>query len=98
MTAALAAPDGAPGPNAGKADLLHTSPFDRLTLVDNTVISIEPLNPRPLPPPEKESRAKKRTRDGKVEIPEEGNIGLPGEKSKVEMPVRKEDEERTKTS
>ena len=46
-----------PGPGArrpppqpiGAADLLRSEPFDRLTLIDNTVLIVEPVSPRPLP-------------------------------------------------
>ena len=74
----------AKGVPAGK-DLIKTAPFDRITLTDGSVINVDPISPRPLPPPEtaKEKRDKLRARD-KTIIPPEGNIGLPGEKSKVE--------------
>ncbi len=44
-----------PPPSAkarGGGDLLKSAPFDRLTLVDNSVHDIEPISPRPLPPVE----------------------------------------------
>ena len=65
-------------------DLLTAAPFDRLTLSDGNILYIEPVLPRPLAAydPAKEAR-KKRT---KREVPFQGNIGLPGEKSKVEKP------------
>ncbi len=74
----------ATGLPSGK-DPIKTAPFDRITLTDGSVINVDPISPRPLPPPEtaKEKRAKIRARD-KTIIPPEGNIGLPGEKSKVE--------------
>ena len=34
-------------------DLLKSAPFDRITLTDNSVFEVEPLNPRPLPPLDK---------------------------------------------
>jgi peptide/nickel transport system substrate-binding protein len=42
------------GPRPKPVDLTKTAPFDRLTLADSkgTVLVIEPLSPRPLPPPE----------------------------------------------
>ena len=40
-----------PRPRApiGAAELLRSEPFDRVTLIDNTVLIIEPVSPRPLP-------------------------------------------------
>ncbi|WP_435016842.1 ABC transporter substrate-binding protein [Tundrisphaera sp. TA3] len=36
---------------AGKeAELVKRAPFDRITLIDRSVIEVEPLSPRPLPP------------------------------------------------
>jgi peptide/nickel transport system substrate-binding protein len=34
-------------------DLLKSAPFDRITLTDNSVFEIEPIQPRPLPPLDK---------------------------------------------
>ena len=46
-------------PKARPNDLLKSAPFDRITLIDNSVYDIEPLTPRPLPPidPKKKSRS-----------------------------------------
>ncbi len=33
----------------GAAEMLRSEPFDRLTLIDNTVLIVEPVSPRPLP-------------------------------------------------
>ncbi|OJW19203.1 MAG: hypothetical protein BGO49_11950 [Planctomycetales bacterium 71-10] len=63
-------------------DPLASFPFDRITLVDDSVILVEPVSPRPLPPtepPKAEAGRLPRPR-----IPFEGNVGLPGEASKVE--------------
>ncbi len=81
MTIAL--PRTGAGQAGAKADidLLTTAPFDRLTLTDGTVLRVEPVLPRPLPVYDSTKEAKKKK--GKTEIPPEGNIGLPGEKSKV---------------
>jgi peptide/nickel transport system substrate-binding protein len=40
-------------------DLLKSAPFDRITLNDGTVLNIEPVSPRPLPPydPKKDTEA-----------------------------------------
>jgi peptide/nickel transport system substrate-binding protein len=35
---------------AQPTELLKRAPFDRITLSDNTVIEVEPISPRPLPP------------------------------------------------
>lgn len=65
------------------SDLLRSIPFDRVTLNDGTILLVEPVSPRPLPPydPAKALKAKKG-----FKLPEEGNVGLPGQKSKVVMP------------
>jgi peptide/nickel transport system substrate-binding protein len=69
-----------PGP-----DMLRSAPFDRITLVDGKVYQIEPVSPRPLSPYDaaKRKAAARKARGGPTP---EGNIGLPGEKSKVVMP------------
>ncbi|WP_165245680.1 ABC transporter substrate-binding protein [Paludisphaera soli] len=61
------------------ADLLVSRPFDRITLIDNSTLLVEPVSPRPLPPVE---TPKPPTRG--PAIPLGGNIGLPGEPSKFE--------------
>ncbi len=33
----------------GASDLLRSEPFDRITLIDNSVVIVEPVSPRPLP-------------------------------------------------
>jgi peptide/nickel transport system substrate-binding protein len=38
--------------SVAQAELLQRSPFDRLTLADGTTFEIEPISPRPLPPPD----------------------------------------------
>jgi peptide/nickel transport system substrate-binding protein len=75
-----------------RTDVLRSAPFDRITLSDNTVLLVEPVSPRPLPhyDPVKEQKSKRPFRP-----PAEGNVGLPGQKSKVVMPAEeKEAEER----
>ena len=42
----------APAATGKPADLLKSPPFDRMTLIDGTVVDIEPVSPRPLAPPE----------------------------------------------
>ncbi|HKM52859.1 MAG TPA: ABC transporter substrate-binding protein [Isosphaeraceae bacterium] len=69
-------------------DPLRSLPFDRITLSDDkrTVLLIEPVSPRPLPPLDA-AKAKQDSvvsLSGKSVIPEEGNIGLPGEPSKFQ--------------
>ncbi len=74
---APAPPTGATGDDA---DLLKSPPFDRITLLDNTVWDIEPVSPRPLPPPVKrkgDEEPEKKTRKAKVDQA----IGIPGEET-----------------
>ena len=63
----------------GTSDLLRAEPFDRIALIDNSVLLVEPVSPRPLPPSEKENEARRRGRDKQPVIPPEGNIivGVP---------------------
>ena len=88
-------PPQAPGDQPGvqaDVDLLSVPPFDRVTLVDNTVVDVEPLIPRPLPPYDA-AKAEKRRRANSG-IPAGGNIRLPGEKAeKVRTPREVDDEE-----
>ena len=74
---------------ANAVDLLTAAPFDKVTLNDGNVLFIDPVLPRPLPvyDPAKEEKKKR----AKREIPAEGNIGFPGEKSKVKMPDEEEE-------
>ena len=64
LAASLGAILGLPGPGVGQFspnakgkarpdDLLKSAPFDRITLTDNAVFEVEPVDPRPLPPIEK---------------------------------------------
>src|SRR5262249_4491689 len=63
-----------------KKELIAREPFDRITLIDNTTWDVEPLAPRPLPPYDPTKKPPKR----KAVLPHEGNIGVAGQKSKVE--------------
>jgi len=83
----------AAGPTTG--DPLRSTPFDRITLADGTVLIIDPVSPRPLSAPETtKAKPKVHVKGTKTEIPLEGNIGLPGERSKFKSPKqeRAEDE------
>ena len=72
---------------AATSDPLRSPPFDRLTLIDGTILIIDPVSPRPLPAREPaRSKTKVRLKGTKTEIPLEGNIGLPGEPSKFKTP------------
>ncbi len=49
-TGAGSAQEPAPAPAPiGASELLRSNPFDRITLIDGTVLIIEPVSPRPLP-------------------------------------------------
>jgi peptide/nickel transport system substrate-binding protein len=84
----IAAQPPASQDEAGASDLMAVPPFDRITLVDGTVLEVEPLSPRPLPEydSKKDPTAKKRlpskddpksenvvVADGKLVIKEEAD-------------------------
>jgi peptide/nickel transport system substrate-binding protein len=97
----VASPAGRAQEPAGSApfvtsDLLRSAPFDRITLSDNTVLLVEPVSPRPLPPLNK-AKAKEfeRFRVGSVaDVPLGGNVGLPGEASKFKKPEQERSNEK----
>jgi peptide/nickel transport system substrate-binding protein len=68
--------------------LLGAAAFDRLYLTDGSVIEVDPVSPRPLPPydPKKEKVRKN------VGPPPKGNILLPGEQARKEVVDEKEKE------
>ncbi len=71
-------------------DPLRSTPFDRLTLTDGTILIVDPVSPRPLPAPEpSKTQTMVRLKGSKTEIPLEGNIGLPGEKSAFKTPKQR---------
>ncbi|WP_406699925.1 ABC transporter substrate-binding protein [Singulisphaera sp. Ch08] len=76
-----------PAGGGANPDLLRSTPFDRVTLIDGTILTVDPVSPRPLPvyDAEKERKLKQAFRP-----PAEGNIGLPGSKTKVVMPGSQE--------
>jgi len=77
---------GQDAPAAG-TNLLGSEPFDRITLIDGTTLVVEPVSPRPLPPketPQPQPRG--------PAIPLGGNVGLPGEPSRVEPADARKDE------
>jgi peptide/nickel transport system substrate-binding protein len=78
------AQDAANAPAPASTDLLQAAPFDRITLIDGTVLVVEPISPRPLPviDPTKDGR---KGRDRKPVIPPEGNIII-GVPTKLEIP------------
>jgi peptide/nickel transport system substrate-binding protein len=79
---------------AGPADLLKVAPFDRITLIDGTVLNVEPITPRPLPPfDEKKERARQKKLEEKTRPPRAGNIVLPGEQPKARAATAKDEEE-----
>ena len=72
----------------GGEGLLRSAPFDRLTLIDGTVVDVEPLSPRPLPPYDP---SKKKSSASHLP-PREGNIPLPGEKPRKSAQEEREEE------
>ncbi|MHC5542460.1 ABC transporter substrate-binding protein, partial [Singulisphaera rosea] len=73
-------------------DVLRSTPFDRITLIDGKVILVEPISPRPLPPydPKKDPKNQK-----PASVPRQGNIFLPGEREKLGLPDEMEKPEST---
>lgn len=90
---ALAAPQArgpaSAAPNSKQKELIARAPFDRITLIDNTVWDIEPLSPRPLPPYEPEKKPPRR----KNEPPRGGNIAMLGKKSTFDEKKEDDDED-----
>ena len=62
-------------------DLLVAAPFDRLTLIDGTVLKIDPVSPRPLPVIDPKKAKARKTRS----VPREGNIGVDVPKDEEEQ-------------
>jgi peptide/nickel transport system substrate-binding protein len=70
-------------------ELLRAAPFDRVTLIDGTVLIVDPVSPRPLPTPDPaKEREKRRQREKMDAIPFEGNIQV-GKKTEIAMPNEK---------
>lgn len=79
-------PPGGGSSVAPAGELLKVAPFDRITLLNGTVLNVEPLSPRPLPPYDtKKARAlmlKRKEEKGKP--PEGGNVAVQGKKKEEE--------------
>jgi len=86
------AQDAPSAPEPGSDDLLRAAPFDRITLIDGTVLIVDPVSPRPLPAydPSKNKDGKRRGRDSRSAIPAEGNI-IVGVPTKIEKPKSEQD-------
>ncbi len=80
----------APNPPTTGTELLNASPFDRITLTDNTVLFVDPVAPRPLPPYDSAKEAKKRL--AKKETTGGGFITTKEEESKKPKPSKDEEE------
>jgi peptide/nickel transport system substrate-binding protein len=72
--AASAQTGRAPAP---PSDLLKAAPFDRVTLIDGTVLLVEPISPRPLPPYDAKADRKADAKGDRP--PAEGNVFLPSQ-------------------
>ncbi len=76
-------------PNAKGKEVIARAPFDRITLIDNTTWEIEPLSPRPLPVFDPTKKPPRR----KAQLPHNGNIGVPGQKSILEEDKAKDEDD-----
>ena len=86
----LFAPAQAQNAAGGTDQLLRAAAFDRVTLIDGTLLVVDPITPRPLPTLDAiKERDKKRRRDDNL-IPLEGNIII-GEPVKLKMPNAKKE-------
>lgn len=85
------------GPRSGRGqavgrDLLRTPPFDRVTLIDGTVLEVEPISPRPLPP--YDEALARRVAERKKTVPREGNVLLPSQTKELAAAKKREEEAR----
>jgi peptide/nickel transport system substrate-binding protein len=84
--------EAAPPRPIGASDLLRSEPFDRLTLIDNSVLIVEPVSPRPLPvvdPKKERERRKQGSAKNAASLIEVGGV----EKKKGEAEAKEEDSE-----
>jgi peptide/nickel transport system substrate-binding protein len=79
---------------AAAALFIRAVPFDRVTLIDGTLILVDPVSPRPLPPYDPAKEREKKRRESTSVIPEEGNIIL-GQPTDLKMPKRGKDEDKS---
>ncbi|QEH33878.1 Bacterial extracellular solute-binding protein, family 5 Middle [Aquisphaera giovannonii] len=82
-----------PGAASAPSQLLRSVPFDRITLSDNSVFIVDPVSPRPLPPVDPKKKDASASSDAELAAQYEGNITLPGERSKIKTAPRKKAEE-----
>lgn len=81
----------AQAPRTTPADLLKATPFDRITLIDGTVLDVEPVSPRPLPPYDPRKDRQPDAKDDRP--PPEGNIFLPSQKDLIAKAAQAKREE-----
>lgn len=71
-----------PPPGPGKT-LLRSEPFDRITLIDGTVLLVDPVSPRPLPVVDPAKERERKRKQESTGVPEEGNI-IPGKATNLD--------------
>ncbi|MGE3820524.1 MAG: ABC transporter substrate-binding protein, partial [Isosphaeraceae bacterium] len=73
-------------PEGTERSLRLSPPYDLLSLSDGSVLKVEPIHPRPLPPYDPSKDPSRKTARNAEPPPREGNIGLPGDPPRAQKP------------
>jgi peptide/nickel transport system substrate-binding protein len=73
---------------AAPGDLLKSEPFDQITLIDGTVLKVEPISPRPLPEYDAKADRLRRQREAQITA-RQGNVTIKG--NRAELATEKKD-------
>jgi peptide/nickel transport system substrate-binding protein len=91
------AQEGGAAAASAPEDLLRAVPFDRITLIDGSMLIVDPVSPRPLPAVDPSKDGKRRKRDSKSLSPEQEFIVI-GEPAKKEASRKEKEDEADKDS